>query len=142
MGTRTRCRTCDAILSADNRGAQCRPCVAAAVVSGKAPVQRAEFWQRSEIADAIAARHVGRLFLAYRRAHTPTLPQTTLLSGSSSLRARSASLNAPDGPSATWNVWGGDAMRWVSRSTCGGFADPLPHSHKRLTRPVTGWSPR
>jgi hypothetical protein len=74
--TKRRCRTCETLLASDNRGTQCGPCAAAQATH--APTQRPEFWERPELQEAIRTRSIGHLFRAYRRTHSPMLPQATL----------------------------------------------------------------
>lgn len=78
MAERARCRNCNAILARDNADTTCGPCASRAVRDGAAPIPSAPFWDRADIRAAIKEQHVGRLFRAYRKAHTPTIPQQTL----------------------------------------------------------------
>lgn len=74
--SKQRCRTCDTILASDRKGTLCGRCEAAHATH--APVQRPEFWLQSSIQDALRTLNIGQLFRAYRQAHSPTLPQSTL----------------------------------------------------------------
>ena len=70
------CRTCDTWLASDNRGDQCGRCAAAQATH--APSQRPDFWEQAEIQEALRSGSIGQVFKAYRRAHSPVLPQATL----------------------------------------------------------------
>ncbi|MDX8144692.1 helix-turn-helix transcriptional regulator [Lentzea sp. BCCO 10_0061] len=74
--SKQRCRTCDTILASDRKGDLCGRCEAAHATH--APVQRPDFWLQPSIQDALRTFNIGQVFRAYRQAHSPTLPQSTL----------------------------------------------------------------
>lgn len=78
MVDRTRCHRCDALLARDNRGNLCGPCDVQSITRSMAPLPPPGLWDRADIRDAIRDRHIGRLFRALRKAHTPPIPQETL----------------------------------------------------------------
>ncbi|MEU7482179.1 helix-turn-helix transcriptional regulator [Lentzea sp. NPDC042327] len=63
-------------MASDRKGTLCGRCEAAHATH--APVQRPEFWLQTSIQDALRTFNIGQLFRAYRQAHSPTLPQSTL----------------------------------------------------------------
>lgn len=75
---RRRCQQCAIPLAQDNRGTRCSACQMKRSVDDSAPGPPAALWDRPEVKAAIDARHIGRLFRAYRQAHNPTIPQETL----------------------------------------------------------------
>lgn len=75
---RRRCEQCDTVLARDNRGRLCSACRTKRSIDDNAPVPPAALWDRTDIRAAIDARHIGRLFRAYRQARNPTIPQETL----------------------------------------------------------------
>jgi hypothetical protein len=84
MGERTaipRHCTCGARLARDNASGLCGPCrrKAADLLLG-APEVPAEFWEVDSVRDALAARHMGRVILAYRvhPHHGQPIPQETV----------------------------------------------------------------
>lgn len=78
MIDRTRCHRCHALLARDNRGTLCGPCEVQSITRGTPPLPPPGLWDRADIQDAIRDRHIGRLFRAFRKAHTPPIPQETL----------------------------------------------------------------
>lgn len=78
-GKRHPCRTCGALLAADNRADFCSPCVrSAASEKGDAPRLPVAFWDQAEIQEALVDRHFGRLLRAYRKVQTPEVKQADL----------------------------------------------------------------
>lgn len=73
-----RCQRCATPLAQDNRRTRYSACQMTRAVRDSAPVAPAELWDRAEIKAAIEARHIGRLFRAYRQAHDPPIPQECL----------------------------------------------------------------
>lgn len=69
------CVDCGSRLASDNRADRCAPCARAAVQQSGAPEKPAEFWDRAPMADALHARHFGRILYAYRHEHRPVLTQ-------------------------------------------------------------------
>lgn len=80
-GRRHQCRSCGALLAADNRADVCSPCSRrAAGTSGQAPTLPAGFWDHPEIQKALADHDFGRMLRAYRKAQTPEVKQADLAS--------------------------------------------------------------
>jgi len=73
-----RCASCGVKLAADQRGQVCSPCSRGRIDTDQPRAQRAEFWQRPAVRDALAAQHFGQLLKAYRTEHDPVLTQATV----------------------------------------------------------------
>ena len=72
------CSRCRARLARDQQGMLCSPCRLRQASRDEPEAHGAEFWQRHSLQDALRSQHFGRVVLAYRNAHTPSLPQKTV----------------------------------------------------------------
>jgi hypothetical protein len=73
---RRRCQNCSGLLARDNDGTRCSAC--STRYADVAPTLPGAFWDRTDIRAAVEARHIGRLFRAYRHAQQPVVPQDAL----------------------------------------------------------------
>ncbi len=70
-----RCDGCGTQLARDNHSCRCSPCARRAAQASSAPVKPYEFWQRPALRDALEARHIGQVIIAYRHECRPVLTQ-------------------------------------------------------------------
>lgn len=77
--TGRRCQRCGARLARDHGHSRCSPCEVAVTRELSRPKPHPpEFWQRGPVRDALAARHLGHVMAAYRKAHDPQVTQAAM----------------------------------------------------------------
>jgi transcriptional regulator with XRE-family HTH domain len=72
------CDGCNTHLAQDNRSNRCGPCSRERRPPDDRPTPVPDLWQQAEIRRAIAAKHIGQVFRAFRRCHMPVLTQEAL----------------------------------------------------------------
>ncbi len=80
MTSSARCHQCGTRLARDNTDRLCHPCATtrASTCGVAAPLPPPGLWDRRDIHAALRDGHIGRLFRAFRHAHTPPITQEQL----------------------------------------------------------------